>query len=186
VFGYNIVEPQSKHQEITMSSSTETVAELFEYAIALERAAETLYKQLEKMFANYPEVALFWKHYADEENGHALYLERIRASADVNRLSQPADGDMIQKVRHCLEKASPTRLADIKTLDDAHQLATELENSETNAIFEFMILNFSTDELAKSHSFLRTQLSTHIARLENDFPNPYKSRTARQNVFARQ
>jgi len=170
---------------MAMSSNTETVAELFEYAVALERAAETLYRQLEKMFASYPEVASFWKYYADEENGHALYLERIRAGVDADRLSGQADSDMLRKVRQCLENASPNSLATIKTLEDAHQLATELENSETNAIFEFMILNFSTAELAKSHSFLRTQLSTHIARLENDFPNPYKSRSARQNVFAR-
>ncbi len=169
-----------------MASNTDTVAKLFEYAIALEQAAESLYRQLEKMFADYPEVALFWKHYADEENGHASYLERIRTGVDAERLSQQADADMLQKVQYCLEKASPTRLTNINTLEDAHQLATELENSETNAIFEFMILNFSTDELAKSHSFLRTQLSTHIARLENDFPNPYKSRPARQNVFAQQ
>lgn len=167
-----------------MPNTTETVAELFEYAIALERAAQALYEQLERMFASHPEVALFWRHYADEENGHALYLERIRADVGASRLIQPADDDMMQKVRQCLEQASPARLANIKTLEDAHQLATELENSETNTIFEFIILNFSTDELAKSHSFLRTQLNTHIARLENDFPNPYKSRTARQNVFA--
>ena len=167
-----------------MSNSTETIGELFNYAIELERVTETLYRQLEKMFAHYPEVALFWKQYANEENGHASYLERIRAGVDADRLSSPADDVILQKVQQCLGMASETRLEGIKTLEDAHQLATELENSETNTIFEFIILNFSTDELAKSHSFLRTQLNTHIARLENDFPNPYKSRTARQNVFA--
>lgn len=166
-----------------MSNSTETVGNLFDYAIELERAAEILYRQLEKMFAHYPEVALFWKHYADEENGHASYLGRIRAGVDADRLSSPADDVILQKVRQCLGMASETRLEGIKTLEDAHQLATELENSETNAIFEFMIVNFSTDELAKSHQFLRTQLSTHIARLENDFPVAFRGKNARQNVF---
>ena len=80
-----------------MSNSTETVGKLFDYAIELERAAETLYRQLEKMFAHYPEVALFWKHYADEENGHASYLERIRAGVDADRLSRPADGAHVYK-----------------------------------------------------------------------------------------
>jgi len=167
-----------------MSDATGTVAELFERAIALERAAEALYQQLGKMFANQPEVALFWKRYADEEDGHASYLERIQAGVGAGRLVQHANEDMLRKVHDCLEQASPARLNHVKTLEDAYQLAHELENSETNAIFEFIVLNFSTDELAKSHSFLRTQLNTHIARLENDFPNPYKSRNARQNVFA--
>ena len=167
-----------------MSASTGTVAELFERAIALERAAEALYEQLEKMFARHLEVALFWKHYADEENGHALYLERVHEGVGEGRLIQPADEDILRKVHYCLEQASPARLTKVKTLEDAYQLAHELENSETNAIFEFIVLNFSTDELAKSHAFLRTQLNTHIARLDNDFPNPYKSKAARQSLFA--
>jgi bacterioferritin (cytochrome b1) len=166
-----------------MTGNLETISELFECAIALERAAETLYKQLEKMFSHYPEVALFWKQYAEEEYGHATYLERTKARIDMDRLSRPADVKMLQRVRNCLEKALPTILANVQTLEDAHQLATELENSKVNTILEFMSANFSTEELAQS-KFLQTQLSVHIARLENDFPNPYKSRTARQNVLA--
>jgi hypothetical protein len=169
-------------REMTMSNNTETVGNLFEYAIELERAAETLYRKLEEMFDAYPEVALFWKQYASEESGHAAYLERIRAGVDTDRLSRPADGVILQKVRQCLDAASQTRLANLKTLEDAHQLATELENSETNAIFEFMIMNFSTDELAKSHQFLRTQLNTHIARLENEFPVEFRGKVARQTI----
>ena len=165
-----------------MSNNTETVGKLFEYAIELEKAAETLYRKLEEMFAPYPEVALFWKHYADEEHGHASYLERIRAGVVEDRLSRPADGVILQKVRQCLDTASRTGLESIETLEDAYQLATELENSETNAVFEFMIINFSTDELARSHQFLRTQLKTHITRLENDFPIVFRSKSARQNV----
>ncbi len=174
---------KTKPKETEMSDNTETIGELFEYAIALEWAAETLYRQLEKMFVHYPEVALFWKHYADEEHGHATYLGRMKARMDANRLSQQADVTILQKVQPCLEKASPTRWANVQTLEDAYQLATELESSEINTIFEFMIENFSTNELAQS-DLLRTQLSSHIARLDRGFPAPYKSRDARQNVLA--
>jgi rubrerythrin len=166
-----------------MLNNTETVGKLFEYAIGLEKGAEALYKQLESMFSGYPEVALFWKNYANEERGHAEYLERIRNGVDANRLSRQADSAIFAKVNQCLNKSAQIKLEDIKTLEDAFQLATEIENAETNAIFEFMILNFSTDELAQSHKFLRTQLSAHITRLENEFPNPYKSRVARQGVL---
>jgi rubrerythrin len=169
-----------------MSDKVETVDKLFEYAIALEKAAQTLYKHLQKIFAEYPEVESFWKQYADEENGHAEYLARIRAQVDTSRLSERADDSMLRKVLHCLEQASPKRLESVKTLEDAYQLAVELENSETNAIFEFMVTNFSTSELANAHKFLRTQLSVHVARLENDFPTPYKSRVSRQSVLVLQ
>lgn len=166
-----------------MSNQAETVGKLFEHAIELEKDAEALYKQLERMFSGYPEVALFWKNYANEERGHAEYLERIRQGVDSDRLSRRADGAIFAKVRQCLDKSAQIRLEDIKTLEDAFQLANEIENAETNAIFEFMIVNFSTDELAKSHKFLRAQLSSHIARLENDFPTAYKSRSARQGLL---
>lgn len=167
-----------------MTNNADTVGKLFEHAIELEKATETLYRHLGRMFSHLPEVEAFWRHYADEERGHASYLERIRKGVAVDRLSRRADDSMLEKVRQCLAKASESRIEGIQNLEDAFELATELENSETNAIFEFMIVNFSTDELARSHQFLRTQLSTHIAELENEFPNPYKSRIARQNVLA--
>lgn len=163
-----------------------TVGELFEYAIAIEKAAETLYKEFEKRFDHDPDVAAFWRSYVDEERGHASYLENLKARIDTSRLSADFDDSMLEKARACLARITPARLAKVKTLEDAYQLATELENSETNAIFEFMIVNFSTDELAQSHKFLRTQLNVHIARLEKDFPTPYKSRIVRQKIFARE
>ncbi|MBN2502862.1 MAG: hypothetical protein JXB38_18930 [Anaerolineales bacterium] len=166
------------------NTNTQTAENLFERAIELEEAAETLYKRLAEMFSDHPEVARFWKHYADEERGHASYLRRIRARVDAERLAAPAESDLFEKARYCFESASPQRLKKIITLEDAYQLAVELENSETNTIFEFMIVNFSTDELAQSHRFLRTQLSTHIARLQNDFPAQYRSQMARQKVLA--
>lgn len=162
----------------------ETVGALFEYAIALERAAESLYRHFAAIFSHYPEVARFWNAYADEERGHASYLEQVRAGVSAERLSSPADNAMLQKVHYCLEAAAQAQETNIENLDEAYHLAVELENSETNAIFEFMIVNFSTEELAKAHKFLKTQLSSHVARLENDFPNPYKSRTARQHALA--
>jgi rubrerythrin len=166
-----------------MSNSIETVGKLFEYAIKLEEDSEYLYRQLGNMFSQYPDIALFWKRYADEEKGHAVYLERLRAGLDIDKLSRPADNSIFRKILQQFERSIRSKLEKVETLEDAFQLATELENSETNIIFEFMIVNFSTDELAKSHKFLRTQLSTHVARLEKDFPSPYKSRTARQNIL---
>lgn len=163
----------------------ETVAQLFEYAIELEKAAETLYRQLGELFVDYPNVVSFWKHYADEEKGHALYLERVREAMEPETLSQAADKDIIQQARQCLSTISQVRLEDIYNLEDAYQLATELENSETNAIFEFVFMNFSADELAKSRQFLRAQLTTHIAKLRDEFPSEYQTSASRRKVSVR-
>jgi len=169
---------------MTNNADAETVEKLFDLAIALEESVETLYNRLAEMFSEHPEVARFWKHYADEERGHASYLKRIKAGVDAERLSAPADRLLMEKARYCLDSAYPQDLHNIATLDDAYQLAVELENSETNTIFEFMIVNFSTEELAQSHRFLRTQLSTHIARLQDEFPAQYRHQIARLKVLA--
>ena len=167
-----------------MSDNPETISELFDYAIKLERATETLYRACEKLFAHSPEVALFWKRYGDEENGHALYLERIKANLEAERLAAPADVKMIWAARECLMASSLERLDQVQNLEDAYQLALELENSETNTIFEFMVHNFSKDELTRSRKFIHTQLTTHIAHLENDLPSEYRGSSARRNLPA--
>ncbi len=165
-----------------MSNSTETIGKLFDYAIELEKVTEILYRQMGKMFAHNHDVEQFWMHIADEERGHASYLERIRAGVDTKRLSEPADEKMMQDVQMCLGASSQKRLDNIQNLEDAYQLATELENSETNTIFEFMIMNFSTDELSKSQKFLRIQLNKHLAGLETGLPSQYSSSIARRNL----
>jgi hypothetical protein len=168
-----------------MSQTVANIRELFGKAIELERAAETLYESFADFFAEHRTVASFWKHYADEEGGHAAYLERVLESLPADRLLEPANSHMLRGLNDCLRAASPDRLSNVYNLEDAFQLATELENSETNAIFEFIIMNFSTDELAKSHKFLRAQLSSHINKLQEAFPVEFRSVAARQSVVAR-
>jgi len=94
----------------------------------------------------------------------------------------PADSKIITDARKCLDVTWQKKLESIHNLEDAYQLAVELENSETNAIFEFMITNFSTVELEKSHKFLQIQLGSHIARLETELPDEYKTKVARQKL----
>ncbi|MFZ6030009.1 MAG: ferritin family protein [Chloroflexota bacterium] len=168
-----------------MENLAATVADLFTSAIALENAAEALYRQLAEMFAGHPEVAAFWKHYADEEKGHGAYLARIRDGVPERRLAAPADANMMRNARKCLHDISQAPIGHIANLEQAYQLAVELENSETNTIFEFVIVNFSTDELAKSHKFLRAQLHNHIAKLEEAFPQGYRDSFRRREVLVK-
>lgn len=162
----------------------EYISDLFRHAINLERSAETLYKGMAELFSREPAVRKFWEQYANEENGHALYLERVRDAMEQTRLAEQADEAILRQVRYCLEATSETRLESVHNLEDAYRLATEIESSETNAIFSFIIANFSTDELVKSQNFLRVQLEKHATKLEREFPLPYKSRLNRQNLSA--
>jgi hypothetical protein len=53
-------------------------------------------------------------------------------------------------------------------LENAYQLVHELENSETNAVFDFLISNFAEDRTTQD--FLRSQLKDRIGKLAFNFP----------------
>lgn len=60
--------------------------------------------------------------------------------------------------------------------------ANDLENSEINVVFEFIIVNFSSGD--EGRSFLRSQLREHIARLMAEFPARFSHPASRQFVKA--
>ena len=163
-----------------MTSNSDTVAELFELAIAAEKAAEVLYLGFAVKFSYHGDVADFWRDYAGEEAGHARWLERTFENSGPEQLSTPADPEILRDARKLVEFSPQNALGEIKNLEDAYQLSNKLENSEMNVIFEFIISNFSSDETAGS--FLRSQLKDHIARLMLEFPARFSHAASRQTV----
>ncbi len=166
-------------------TNTGTIADLIEKAIAVEQGSEEFYRRLAAMFSEQQDVVRFWQRYADEEKGHAAYLVRMRERMTAEQLQGAADTYMLEVMRKSLEYNLDQMLDRIRTLEDAYQLVVELENSETNSIFEALITNFSAAELAKSNAFLRVQLKRHIAALQEEFPARYQSRMMRESVKAR-
>jgi hypothetical protein len=73
-------------------------------------------------------------------------------------------------------------LAGIKTLQEAYEVTNELEHSETNTVFEFLISYFAEDE--QTQIFLRTQLRDHVGRLMIDFPKRLGTSTLRRGIQA--
>lgn len=148
-----------------------TVAELFELAIKLEESAQDLYRGFESKFSHHQKIADFWKQYAAEEAGHARWLARLRGGLSTEELSALADPSMYEAARRLLKSFVGNRLAGVTDLEDAYQLAHELENSEINTIFEFLIVHFSTDETTQN--FLRSHLKDHIGKLMLWFPTQF-------------
>jgi len=162
--------------------NTETIAELFELAIASERVAEELYLGFKARFAHHQDVADFWEDYAGEEVGHASWLERIRDASSPERLSAPADPSVLTSARNFLQFSPQKTLEEVGDLEDAFQAANDLENSEINVVFEFIIVNFSSGD--EGRTFLRSQLREHIARLLVEFPARFSHPASRQFVKA--
>jgi rubrerythrin len=159
-----------------------TTAELFEIAIRLERATESFYTGLAQMFAHEPEIAKFWKTYAEEEAGHARFLEDLRGKLTAEQLERPVDAALMEIAHRQAQNLPDQCLAEITNLDEAYQKTVEAENSETNTIFEFLAADFSLTN--PSGKFLRHQLHSHVEKLTNSFPSPYQSRLKRLEVKA--
>ena len=97
----------------------------------------------------------------------------------LSRLVDAHTVELLQAVNgFSVEKA----LLGVKNLEDAYQLVNDLENGETNAIFQFLLDNFETD--VQIRDFLRAQLNQHISRLSIDLPVQYKGILARKAIQA--
>jgi len=164
-----------------MLSHETIVAELFELAIKAELAVEQLYRSFETKFAHYPNVAQFWANYARDEAGHAQWLRDCRVTSRPEHLSALADSEILDAATWIQQFSLENVLAQVHTLQDAYELAHELEHSETNLVFEFLITNYSGD---KSYSFLRAQLTGHVDKLTNEFPEGFRFPSVRRAVKA--
>jgi len=159
-----------------------TLSDVIDTSVAAERAAERLYLGLAAKFARYPDLVDYWQEYAREERQHATWLETLCdrvAPEEMGRLVDLATTQMVQTVANfSVEKA----LGQVRTLEDAYQLVTEIENSETNAIFNFVINNIDID--STTADFLRSQLHEHVSQLSHRLPVQYVSQVSRQLILA--
>ncbi len=166
-----------------MTETPYTIGNLIELAVALERSNEAYYRGLQEKFSHSPEVANFWQAYADEEVGHARWLEQLKERVKA-KLSTPLEHThLIDAAQRLLRITPEEHLSRVGNLEEGYHLAVELENSETNTIFEFLILNYSLT--AQAANFLQAQLHSHMKRLMEGFPADYNSRARRLAVQAR-
>jgi hypothetical protein len=158
-----------------------TVGELLVLAAQAERQAETLYDAIGKMFMQQPEVARFWTHYADEEAGHARWMNNLRARLSAEQLARPVDPQVFSRAIRLLDTNLEELISGINDLQDAWDLANEMEHGETNIIFEFLINNFSGDP--QTLAFLRAQLRGHMDHLLVGLPAQLSSIEMRRATF---
>ncbi len=163
-------------------SDQSTVSELFELAILAEKTAEQLYLRLVDKFVHCPDVAAFWQRYAEEEAGHARWLERLHSELPPAERAALADPGTLNDARKILQFSLDNTLARVHNLEDAYQMVTELENSETNAIFEFLITNYALAQ--RSRAFLLAQVKQHAVNIAAEFPIQYRGADLRLAVLA--
>jgi len=159
-----------------------TIGDLLAVGVQLEAAAQRFYEGLVEMFRHAPEVADFWRHFAADEMLHGKQLTELHASTSETRLSEPTDAMMLEAGRKLLVLSPEDRLREVRNLDDAYEIAHDLETSETNTIFRFFITEFSQDRCIIT-AMLR-HLDGHVERLITGLPAHYATRAGRIELKA--
>jgi rubrerythrin len=140
-----------------------TVGELFDLLIGIERAAQTFYLRLTEMFAHEPRAAEVWWMMAADEGSHVQLLQRARDTLTPEQLAAPADPHLMEAARTAASLMAKKDWAGIETLEDAYQMAHEGEHSEINSVFEAVISEYFP--VSVQQQFVQSQLREHLERL---------------------
>lgn len=160
----------------------DTIEDEFQAAIKCENLAEAVYREFMKKFAHVPEIVEFWEDMASDEADHAKYLEEVRESLTHEERSRPADPKLMQELGEILELRLEDVTGKVKTLNDAFNFASELEDSEVNAAFRVLMRDFVNKR--ERRVFLQGIIDVHLARLM-DFSKNYGDFNWRNSIAAK-
>jgi rubrerythrin len=159
-----------------------TIGDLLVMGIQLEAAAQHFYEGLAEMFTHCPQVAEFWRLFATDEMVHGAQITKWREAASADRLAERADVALLEAGRRLLVPSVQERLGEVRNLDDAYEMAHDLETSETNTIFRLFITEFSQDK--RIVMAMMRHLDEHVERLMAGLPTEYAARARRVEVEA--
>ena len=141
-----------------------TTGHLFDLALAAEEEARDFYRELARKFQHLPEVASIWEDLQTDEEAHIQALLNVRSELTPEQLQAPVDVDVMWKAQAMQDFSVEKGLEVSETLTDAYQLAHDLEHSEVNTVFEFIMIEFI--DQANQRTFVASQLREHLAKLE--------------------
>ena len=162
------------------SGSKDTIEAIFARAIGFEYKAADIFKEFSKLFSHIQEISSFWQELAEDEIQHAETLQNIRKSLTSEQLLSPCDKEISMKVDITQCMLTAVSIASIRNLDDAYELAHELEFSEVNTIFKLMTTEFIHSQ--ERRQFIVSQISEHQQKLV-DFTHNFGDRDWRKEVI---
>lgn len=143
--------------------SEKTVGYVFQQAIKAEWQARCFYLKFSEMFSHISQVSSFWVEFAQDEEGHARALQKIQETLSDQQLAKAADFELLTNIKQAITSLRTISIDSINTLDDACELAHELEHSEVNSVFKVLTTEFVSQETRKKITF--SQLGNHLKKL---------------------
>jgi len=140
-----------------------SLGELVDTAIAAEDAVRKVYLGFTHKFISRPDISDFWQTMADDESDHGRILSQMRKYVSAEELARPIDARLAEKAEQLRSLDIHKLVNSVSNLDDAYQVAYDLESSEVNTVFNFLTIRFlSTDE---SYDIITATIDHHLLRL---------------------
>jgi rubrerythrin len=161
------------------ASCEETIELLFENAIEIEKKAAHIYERLSKLFSHVPGLYDFWGALVEDEKRHATTLQDVQKLLTPEQLLAHPDKKIWDDMASIQRLLSKDLIGAINTLDDAYELAHELEFSEVNAIFQFLAAEFVPSAERKKQVI--SEITQHQQKLL-DFSRNFGDRNWRKGI----
>ena len=166
----------------SISYHKRSVGGIIQSAIEAENSSHEIYLQLSKMFTHVPDVSKFWQNLVYNETKHAYTLLKVQTSLSDEQLATAADQQLMDSVTSVTSLLNKVSLGTVETLDDAYEIAHEIEYSEVNHIFKCLAGNFITREDEKR--IVLNEIHEHQQKLTY-FTENFDDRTWRRQVLTR-
>jgi len=161
------------------SDSKDTIEVIFERAIEIEYKLAYLYKEFTQLFSHIQDISVFWKGLTADEVKHAKTLKDVRKALTHEQLLSSCDKEILEKIAGIQRLQSEILSKSVKNLDDAYELAHELEFSEINAVFKLLATEFVPSE--KRKQFVASEIEQHQQKLM-DFSHNFGDRVWRKKI----
>ena len=157
-------------EEMVDQNADLTVREVLERAIQIEKRVADLYAIFTKRFSHVPGMPDFWNDLRRDEIGHMGELRVIYEALPQEKLCSAESRAISASVNRALASVEGECLSKIKTLDDAYQIAHDLEFSEINAIFKYLTVDLVSP--SSRSGIIAYQIDEHEQKLA-DFDQRY-------------
>jgi rubrerythrin len=159
-----------------------TIQLLFELAINWETQAYDLYAKFAELFSHEPKVSAFWKQLSKDESRHRKVLKDFLKEIPREKLLAEMGSEQRKSVIRVEGLINEATSSKIQTLDDAYELAHQLETSEINKLFKMLVNNYMPDK--EGHKFILSDVKEHIEMLMKFGQEYTQSRRRRINVHS--
>ncbi|MFH2020196.1 MAG: ferritin family protein [archaeon] len=140
-----------------------TLQVLCELMIDWESQARDLYLKFANLFSNDPKISEFWLQLSKDESRHIDILKDILNKIPREKLLMDVSNEKwnsLTRVEGLIKEVSSKK---IQTLNDAYEMAHQLETSEMNILLKMLVNEYLPDE--EGYKFIFSDVTEHIEKL---------------------